>query len=314
MMNAMFRGVDHVGIGVSDMNRSLKFYGDLLGFKEVIFDYTGPLPGMERVTGKSETKARVVMLKNQNKGPVGLGMIKLVYLLPPHEAEPIPDSEIWGETGIAEIALNTRNSAAKFGELILKGAKPLLTPSIPDVFPPYDNNVVAVSYIADPDGGKIELNALCTAWPGLGTEPRMEGVNHVAFGVSSIDDSLKFYRELGFTELVVDFDGYVDSMATWYPKPTKLRIIILANYHGAWIEVIGHYPPSSNVECNWGRLGPTEFAIGVSNMEKAYDELQGKGVKFQSPPQTIEVSSGQWKYVYILEPDNLCVSLIEARY
>lgn len=310
----MFEGVNHVGIGVSDMDRSLKFYGELLGFTEVIFDYTGSLPGMEGVTGKPETKARVVMLRNQNKGPVGLGMIKLVYLLPPDKAEPIPDSEIWGETGIAEIALNTRNSAAKFGELVLKGAKPLLTPSIPDVFPPYDNNVVAVSYIADPDGGKIELNAFCVAWPGLGTEPRIEGINHVAFGVSDMDNSLKFYRELGFTELVVDFAGYVDSMATWYPKPTKLRIIILANYHGAWIEAIGHYPPSKDIKGSWGRLGPMEFAVGVSNIEKAYKELKKRGVKFLSTPQTIDVPSGQWSYAYMVAPDNLCVSLTEARY
>ena len=310
----MFNGVNHVGITVSDMKRSMKFYDDLLGFKEVIFDYTGLLPGMELVSGKPETKARIVMLSNKNKGPIGLGNIKLINLLPPDMARPIPKTETWGETGIAEIALNTRNSASIFGELVLKGAKPLLTPAIPEVFPPYDNNVVAFSYVADPDGTKIELNALCTAWPGLGTEPRVEGINHVAFGVSNMDKALKFYRRLGFTELVVDSTGFVSGMATWYPKPTKLHIVILANYHGAWIEAIEHQPASRQINNNWGRLGPMEFAIGVSNIEKAYVKLQEEGIKFLSPPQKLDVTSGEWKYVYLDAPDKLCVSLVEARY
>lgn len=310
----MFHGVDHIGVGVSDMNRSLKFYGDLLGFTEIVFDYTGPLPGMQKVSGKPETNARVVMLRNQNRGPIGLGMIKLVYLLPPDKAKPIPDDEIWGQTGIAEIAINTRNSPAKFGELVLKGAKPSLPPAIPDVFPPYENNVVGLSYITDPDGGKLELIEWKGMCPGLGTEPRIEGANHVAFGVSDMDSVMKFYRELGFTDLVFDFDGYVDSMAIWFPKPHKMKILCVAGFGGAWIEPIQDYPPSRKIGNNWGRLGPMEFAVGVSDIEKAYTELQKKGIKFLNSPQTMEVSCGQLKYAYMVAPDNLCVSLVEPRY
>jgi len=310
----MFTGVNHVGISVSDMNRSIDFYGDVLGFTETLFDFTGNLPGLDKATGKKEINARIVMLQHQNKGPVGLGMVKLIHLLPPYVATSIPENEIWGETGLAEIALNTRNTAAMFGETIRKGAKPLLPPSIPEVFPPYENNVVSVSYIADPDGCKIELNELCETWPGLGKEPRIEGINHVAFGASDVEKTLEFYKQLGFTELVVDYAGYVDCMATWYPKPTKLRIVIMANYHGAWIEVVGHFPPSKNIKNNWGRLGPVEFAIGVNNLERAYSELTEKGHKFLCPPQSIDVDTGQWKYAYITAPDNLCVCLSESRY
>ena len=108
----MFQGVNNVGIGVSDMDRSLKWYGDLLGFTEVLFDYTGSLPGMEKVTGKPVTKARVVMLKNQSAGPLGLGMFRLVQLLPPDKPEPctVGESTNWGDIGIAEICFNVHPS------------------------------------------------------------------------------------------------------------------------------------------------------------------------------------------------------------
>src|SRR5204862_4169970 len=42
-----FRGVDHVGVGVADMDGAVSFYGRA-GFGEVVFDYTGEVPGPDR--------------------------------------------------------------------------------------------------------------------------------------------------------------------------------------------------------------------------------------------------------------------------
>ena len=314
----MFRGVNYVGIGVSDMDRSLKFYGELLGFTEVMFDYTGSLPGMEKVTGKPETKARVVMLKNQNTGPLGLGMIKLVHLLAPDKPEPctVGDTTIWGDIGIAEVCFNVRPSVEKvFAQLMEKGLKVCVTPAS-SPFPPYDT-VAHYAYLRDPDNGLLEFVDwdMCRT---LGTEPRVEGVNHVGFGVSNMENSLKFYRELGFTELVFyqeDVDVY--EMGTMFPpNPPRVKCPMIANYYGAWIEPIRLLPPYKPTlfKKAWGHLGPMEFAVEVTNLDRAYQELQEKGIKFLCPPQTIEVSSGQWKYAYVVEPDNLYVSLIEPRY
>ena len=313
----MFRGINYVGIGVSDMDRSLKFYGELLGFTEVMFDYTGSIPGMEKVTGKPETKARIVMLKNQNTGPLGLGMIKLVQLLPPDKPEPcsVALTRLWADIDIAEVCFNTRVGARKiFEQLVDKGVKAALTPA-PGRFLPY-NTENTYAYMRDPDNGLMEF----IDWEmgkSLGTEPKVEGVNHVGFGVSDMDRSLKFYRELGFTDLVFDITEVSYSMATMYPaKPPKIRCAMIANYYGVWIEPIQILPPDKPTpfKKGWGHLGPMEFAVGVSNIEKAYEELQKKGIKLLCPPQTIEVPSGQWKYAYVAEPDNLYVSLIEPRY
>ncbi len=43
-------GLDHIGLGVSDMAASMAFYGEL-GFDDLAFDYTGPLPGLSGVSG-----------------------------------------------------------------------------------------------------------------------------------------------------------------------------------------------------------------------------------------------------------------------
>src|SRR4029079_18113772 len=60
-----FRGVDHVGVGVADMDAALGFYGRV-GFDDVLFDYTGQVPGPDR-------RARVVMLANGGAPPGGAG-------------------------------------------------------------------------------------------------------------------------------------------------------------------------------------------------------------------------------------------------
>lgn len=313
----MFRGVDHVGIGVSNMEKSLKFYGDLLGFKEVMFDYTGPLPGLESLTGKPDTKARIVMLKNQNTGAVGQGLVKLVQLLPPSKPEActIVDEALWGDVGIAEACFNVRPSAKTiFNEMLEKGIKAALTPST-GPFPPHQA-VATYAYMRDPDNGLVEF-INWKDWQGYETEPRVEGLNHVGFGVSSMDTTVEFYRKLGFIEPIFDYTGTLPSMATMFPpKPPKMKIRMTGNYYGAWIEPIELLPPykPSPFKKAFGHLGAMEFAIGVTNLEKTYADLLKKGFKFHSPPQTVKVDSGEWKYVYIVEPDNLFVSLIEPRY
>ena len=90
----------------------------------------------------------------------------------------------------------------------------------------------------------------------------------------------------------------------------------MANYYGASIEPVTYLPPNKTKDSrgSWGHVGPMEFSVEVSNIEKAYEELQKKDIRFLCPPQTIELPSGCWKYAYLDEPDKNYVSLIEARY
>jgi catechol 2,3-dioxygenase-like lactoylglutathione lyase family enzyme len=58
-----FQGVDHVGVGVGDVDAAIEFYGRHVGFDSVLFDYTGELPGLEAVAGR-RPRARVAMVEN----------------------------------------------------------------------------------------------------------------------------------------------------------------------------------------------------------------------------------------------------------
>lgn len=58
----MIHTLEHVGLSVSDMNRSLKFYRDLLGMK-LVMDIDASDDRIGRVVGMPGAKCRIVHLK-----------------------------------------------------------------------------------------------------------------------------------------------------------------------------------------------------------------------------------------------------------
>lgn len=307
-------GVDHIGVGVSDVQRSMDFYAEL-GFTQVAFDHAGPLPGLERVAGRPGVHARVVLLRAANETVLGPAAVKLVHTTdaPP---PPMPDGMAWGEPGICEVCIHARGQAALYRRLVDDlGHTGLMEPN-ESPLPPFGTRC-SLSYVADPDGTKIELIEWLDLEDGWPDEPGPQGVNHVAFGVASLDRTRDFYRALGFTGMLFESDGYFEPMHPWYAprEAPRQRMTLLTNPHGAGMEPVEHHPPSPDMRGEWGHLGPFEFGVGVRSIERAAERLDALGVELVCPPQTVELGGGaSWRYAYFVDPDALYVCLTEARY
>jgi catechol 2,3-dioxygenase-like lactoylglutathione lyase family enzyme len=312
MSTAMFRGVDHVGLGVGDLDRALAFYGGV-GFSELVFAYEGVVPGLEFLGGRDRT-ARVAMVANPAATPVGPGRLKLVQVLDGDGPPPAPAGQGWGEIGVCEICLHVRGVQQVHDRLVADlGARSLMAPLSGAVSP---NDVsLDIAYVADPWGGKIELIEWTGLWHSLPGPPRAEGVNHVAFGVSDVGASRAFYGRLGFTELLFESTEFFTPMASWYERelPGQHMFMTMAA-QGAAIEPCRLTPLGPDCRGDWGHLGPMEFAIGVSNLEAALPALRAGGAAAVGEPQQVEVEGGEWRYAYFAEPDGNYVSLVEARY
>ena len=313
----MFLGVDHVGIGVGDLDAAVEFYGRHVGFDDVLFDYTGPLPGLEAVAGRSP-RARVAMLASATPTPVGPGRIKLVEVLDGDGPPPPPEGQAWGEVGVCEVCLHVRGVEGVHRKLVEAGCEELMAPMSAAVVP--HDVALDISYVADPWGTKIEMIEWTGLWRSLPGEPRTEGVNHVAFGVTDMARTRTFYERLGFTELLFESTEFFDPMAPWYRPPwypgdlPAQHMTMPMAPQGAAIEPVVLDPPGHDCRGEWGHLGPMEFAVGVSNVERAASQLREDGVELHGEPQTIDVGTGEWRYVYFTEPDGNYVSLVEARY
>jgi catechol 2,3-dioxygenase-like lactoylglutathione lyase family enzyme len=300
-----FRGVDHVGVGVADMEAALGFYARV-GFSEVLFDWSGHLPGPER-------EARVAMLANPQATPIGAGRIKLVQVLDGDGPPPVPAGGGWGELGICEICLHARGVEPVHRALVAAGAESLMEPLSAST-PPNDV-ALDIAYVADPWRGKLELIEWTGLWHSLPGDARAEGVNHVAFGVADMTRTRAFYERLGFRDLLFESTDFFDPMADWYPgEPPAQHMVMLMAAHGAAIEPVVLDPPGPDCRGEWGHVGPFEFSIGVGRLESGISELERLGVELKGEPVTIDVGSGTWRYAYFRDPDDLYVSLVEARY
>lgn len=307
-------GVDHIGIGVSDMERSLRFYAEL-GFGDVVFDYSGPLGGLAAVTGHEDTEARVVYLRSTNPTILGRAGIKLVQVTSRAQA-PLPDGFAYGEPGICEVCIHVKSYEDFHQSLVDAGHKVLMDPN-DQILDPYKTHC-GLSYIEDPDGAKIEFiewRSLESGWP---HPDGPQGVNHVAFGVGDADRTEAFYRRLGFTSKLFDMEGVNEPMNPWFlavdREPPSQRMMLLMSPHGGALEPVDQDPAGPDMRGEWGHLGTFEFSIGARNLDLAVAYLASIGVELVGEPVEIEMAGGRsWRYAYFRDPDELYVSVTEVR-
>lgn len=135
--------LSYIAIRVSDLDRSLPFYRDLLGFKEISrFELEGPSPSA-KLLGRDEVSVRARFLERDGT------RIELQYLDLPASAElPRPRAQL----GLSHIGLRISDFEKTVAKLVGGGAQLLEASrfSHPDL----GSEVVIVE---DPDGVRIEL-------------------------------------------------------------------------------------------------------------------------------------------------------------
>jgi catechol 2,3-dioxygenase-like lactoylglutathione lyase family enzyme len=130
----------HVGLCVSDLERSLAFYRDALGFAEVArLDAGGD--ATETLLGLADVDLRVVFLQRD-----GVRIELLHYASPGHRGsgEPRPMNAL----GLSHLSLRVGDLDATLAALEVLGAKVLRATRTPQAV-----------FVSDPDGTRIELVA-----------------------------------------------------------------------------------------------------------------------------------------------------------
>jgi catechol 2,3-dioxygenase-like lactoylglutathione lyase family enzyme len=145
-------GVLHVGVTVSDADRSIAFYRDNFGF-ELVSERVARGGWVEQVTGLSGLELRIVHLHRE-----GLNLELLEYVQPPGAAR----ARGFNDTGSAHICFVTDDMDRDFEQLLQNGAGRINPPQAVVGGP---NDGGRVVYVMDPDGNAVELHQLVRAWP-----------------------------------------------------------------------------------------------------------------------------------------------------
>ena len=138
--------MNHTGLVVSDMERSLTFYRDTLGFKEEL-NAIREGPGISEVVGFPDARLHIVYL--------GTGDLKhsveLIQYLNPPGGRVAPTNR--NDVGATHLGIVVDDLDSVYQELSAKGVK-FLTPPVQRESSIYGRKVC---YLQDPDGNWLEF-------------------------------------------------------------------------------------------------------------------------------------------------------------
>ena len=151
-------GVCGAQIGVADIEKSKKFYSELLGYDKVIYDSTNNFDDWKDVAGGNQKFRRVLLSRTtENSGTfsrlLGSSQIELVQVLDRPQRK-IFENRFWGDAGFIHLCFDVRNMKELENSFTQHGH-----PFTIDSATSFDMGEAAghFSYIEDPDGTLIEF-------------------------------------------------------------------------------------------------------------------------------------------------------------
>lgn len=145
-------------IGVSDMNQSLQFYNDLLGYDTIVMDAEGVFEDFGHLSGGDKKFRRTIITHSKKrKGPfsewIGKSELELVQCLD-RTPRKMFENRLWGDLGYIHLCFDIQGMEAMKAQCAAYGH-----PFTVDSSAGFDMGDAAghFSYIEDPDGTLIEF-------------------------------------------------------------------------------------------------------------------------------------------------------------
>lgn len=152
-------GVLGVIIGVSDMDKALRLYKDVLGLSEIVYDKTDKFGDFAELGASDKTFRRVLLRKKQSAEGAfsrlfGNIEVELVEAKETSDRKTIMEGRSWGDLGFIHLCFDALNMD-KLGEKLKANGFPFVVDSANS----FDMGDAAgrFTYIEDPDGTLIEF-------------------------------------------------------------------------------------------------------------------------------------------------------------
>jgi len=161
--NDLTGGADGVIIGVSDIEKSVRFYSEILGYDKILYDVQGKQDDFEFIPGGKNTYRRILLAHSKPRQGAfsklfGDSKIELVQAID-RDAKKIFDNRYWGDLGFIHLCFdiagmeNFRTECSDMGHPFTVDSSKKTNGNS------FDMGEAAgdFAYIEDPDGTLIEL-------------------------------------------------------------------------------------------------------------------------------------------------------------
>ncbi len=296
-------GVDHIGIGVDNVEKMRTFYQDILMLNKVIHSLPeNDNPPLHQLVRTSPFIHSLTVL-SQEEESIAIALV--------HTTTPAPRAIRcnfrYGDIGLAKITVATGNINQLYNELRNKVnfcSEPKHT-----VIPGRGNYDFV--YCKDPEGNLIEFAT------GFLTkqENRPGAICSAGISVTDLSRSISFYRRyLGFDKVVIKphetFSGLVDEVSGG--AQTRVQSCVLANSRGGGMielfEVINPRGRSIPFGTRWGDFGYLQTCLCGYDIDPVEKYFRKEGLEFLLEPQKIgSPESDMMAFLYISDPDGIPV-------
>ncbi|HEY8926940.1 MAG TPA: VOC family protein, partial [Polyangia bacterium] len=250
---AQVAGVGEIAMTVSDADRALAFYRDVLGAR-VVGEDEDASPATEALTGLFGAHVRTIHLR------LGEERLALMQFLSPR-SRPIPQDQRSHDGGFQHVAIVVADMDA--GYAWLRAHHVGHVSSAPQTLPRWNTAAAGIRafYFSDPDQHTLEIiwfppgkgdprwqrqAATTPAKPAPITSPAQLflGIDHTAIGVADTDASLRLYRDALGLRVAGGSENYgTEQEHLNNVFGAHLRITTLRAPHGPGIELLQYLAP-----------------------------------------------------------------------
>ena len=311
--NGPVQAVDSVSITVSDMDRSLVFYRDVLGF-ETVSEAEVEGDAYERLMGVFGLRMRVARLR------LGDELIELIEVMTPR-GRPIPVDSRSNDGWFQHVAIIVSDMARAFTWLRQHDIT-FASPS-PQRLPDWNPNAGGIEafYFKDPDGNTLEI----LAFPPDKGDPKWQatdrlflGIDHTAIVVADTDASLAFWRDRLGLQVVGESENFGPEQERLNNVfGARLRITALRAADGPGVELLEYlaprdgrpFPPDTRASDLWYwqiNLQAVDVEQAARALRAGHARLVSAGVT-QLPDHSLGFAKG----LMMRDPDGHALQVIE---
>ena len=310
---SLITGIQQVGIGVTNADEAKLLYKSLFGMDVVIFEDEAEASLMTQYTGK-ELHTRKAILSLNMSGGGGFEIWQYTSRAPKHSAE----LASLGDTGIFAVKIKTEDVASAYSHFTAQNTitlSPLFTgPDSRKHFWLRDSNQNLFNITEGDD------------W--FTSAGHCGGVNGAVIGVTDMERSLLFYKEvLGINEQVYDITSSITDSPDEQSKDVLFRRVLLkktVNSQGAFSRLLGGIEieliEAKNKKVKktyanryWGDCGFIHLCFDVLDMDLLKTQSEQKGYPFTVDSDgSFSMGESAGRFCYVEDPDGTLIELVET--
>ena len=307
-------GIQQVGIGTQDLHKDWKWYRRAFGMDIRVFEDAAEAPLMVAYTGDKVQK-RVAALALNMQGGGGFE----IWQYTSRQAQPADFKFELGDLGFMATKMKTQNANKTFEDFKKIGVTAMTSPS---KNPAGDLHF----YVSDPKGNWfdiVESNDKFKEDKGL-----TGGVYGMVIGVSDMEKSLDFYREvLDFDQVLSDTTGMASDLSGIPGSNYSVRRVIL----GQSEQGVGPFNPllgKNQLELIqtidkkgrkifenrfWGDQGFIHLCFDVRDMTGLKEKAAKKGSPFTvDSANSFDMGKAAGRFAYVEDPDGALIEFVET--